>query len=441
MTLNSPSKRSPERCATLAGGPPLVRFAAPLRRHGRGVCAFPGASSLRPDAARRPTRSALAVSHRLDGSHHTPVRGFVAPRCRSGVRRVSGAFRSRSRPKTVADLRAPSPRRGFTPSEEFPSSAAGTASLRPVAFLSFRACPLRRGRGRTAEVPGEPGIAGLPPAEAGGSSLTQTVVPSSGDAPVPPGEPGWTPTSPRLHTLRRRADAAMSTDRLLAAPPRRNHPNRSIPYEAASPARREEAGHTNRRPEAPIASRPPAETGDHSPHARTAVPTREPTDTVRADPSRTTRAADFKALLRRRVRCVRWPLPTTRHPILPWALFPSKVSYPPPPQPDRMPGLGRAPGRSPRWPAPSPRRPKPTRSRQPLSIPPAIPPEHRAEALPRRVGGWSGRAVPGAEADRERRAFSAVRPQPGSAPRALGAAEATFVRGAGSPESVRRRIE
>jgi hypothetical protein len=40
---------------------------------------------------------------------------------------------------------------------------------------------------------------------------------------------------------------------------------------------------------------------------------------------------NFKALLRQRVRSVPLPLPTVKHPILPWALFPFKVPYPSPP--------------------------------------------------------------------------------------------------------------
>lgn len=38
-------------------------------------------------------------------------------------------------------------------------------------------------------------------------------------------------------------------------------------------------------------------------------------------------AADFKALLRRRVRSVPQPFPTTERPILPWALAPFKVLF------------------------------------------------------------------------------------------------------------------
>jgi hypothetical protein len=41
----------------------------------------------------------------------------------------------------------------------------------------------------------------------------------------------------------------------------------------------------------------------------------------------------FEALLRRRVRSAAPPLPATRRPILPWALFPFKVHFPPGPVP------------------------------------------------------------------------------------------------------------
>jgi hypothetical protein len=163
-----------------------------------GVCArsrerapfgqtLPGARRVPPSRFR--TASTASITLRFAGLLHPAAgQGFVAFQ----------GLRSRSRPKTVADLRAPSPRRGFTPSEEFPSSAAGTASLRPVAFLTFRTCPHRHDRGRGAgsrasrESRGSTG-------RNRGSSLTQVVVPSSGDAPVPPGEPGRTPTSPRLY--------------------------------------------------------------------------------------------------------------------------------------------------------------------------------------------------------------------------------------------------
>jgi hypothetical protein len=56
---------------------------------------------------------------------------------------------------------------------------------------------------------------------------------------------------------------------------------------------------------------------------------------------------DFKALLRRRVRNVPRSFPTGQRPILPWALFPSKVlQLPPPRRPGRLPRLRRDVARS-----------------------------------------------------------------------------------------------
>jgi hypothetical protein len=71
-------------------------------------------------------------------------------------------------------------------------------------------------------------------------------------------------------------------------------------------------------PESAGTSRPATEAAGHSPER----------PNHRGDPSRpfeTARAADYRALLRRRVRCVVPLLPAARHPILPWAFFPSKV--------------------------------------------------------------------------------------------------------------------
>jgi hypothetical protein len=99
---------------------------------------LPGASSLRCGAAKRRTRSALVVSHHLDGLLRTQARGFVAPRCRSGVRRVSGL----PEPVPSEDGSGPPgtlPATRLVPLEEFPSSTAGTASLRPVALLTLPA--------------------------------------------------------------------------------------------------------------------------------------------------------------------------------------------------------------------------------------------------------------------------------------------------------------
>jgi len=136
MTLASSSKLSLERWSHLSAGPPLVRFACPSADIS---CArpLPGASSLRFDAATCRTRSARVVSHHLDGLLRTQVRGLVASRSRPGF----VAFwkrRSRSRPKTVADLRASSPRRGFTPFEECPRRQQVPHHCGPLPSCRFR---------------------------------------------------------------------------------------------------------------------------------------------------------------------------------------------------------------------------------------------------------------------------------------------------------------
>ena len=69
------------------------------------------------------SRSALVVSHHLDGLLRTMGRGFIAPRSQPGVRRVSGlaAFSAaRGRRRWAGTF----PATRFTPFEEFPSSAA-----------------------------------------------------------------------------------------------------------------------------------------------------------------------------------------------------------------------------------------------------------------------------------------------------------------------------
>jgi len=61
----------------------------PLRRCA-SLASTPGSrGSLRPDGTTRRTRSAFVVSHHHDGLLRSRGRGFIAPRNRPGVRRVS----------------------------------------------------------------------------------------------------------------------------------------------------------------------------------------------------------------------------------------------------------------------------------------------------------------------------------------------------------------
>jgi hypothetical protein len=151
----------------------------------------------------------------------------------------------------------------------------------------------------------------------------------------------------------------------------------------------------------------------------------------RGDPSRpfeTARAADYRALLRRRVRCVLPLLPAARHSILPWALFPSKVHSHSAPARVCLPGWTTA-----------------TEAAAALGARPAVEADTCTAGIPLVVAlrhphrSGSVRAEPGAEADLDRRAFSARRPKPGTALQPLGAAEAVLEDEAVPPESVRRR--
>jgi len=164
------------------------------------------------------------------------------------------------------------------------------------------------------------------------------------------------------------------------------------------PAQRREGDFTSDTREHPSRAGPTAEAANHS--LARPVHRGEP-----SGPFETTRAADYKALLRRRVRGVASPLPAIRHPILPWALFPSKVHS------------RSAPARS----MPGPGRHRRAEARDALGARRLLrPSEHRWDpsddcpswAPPR----WGDETSPGAEADHERRAFSARRPRPGTAP-------------------------
>jgi hypothetical protein len=169
LTLASPSKRSPERWSRLAAGPPLMRFACPSTDM---TCArpLPGASSLRPDAAKRrvPFRPrGFAPPRRLPP--HT-ARGFVAPRSRSGVHRVSDVSEPvpstsirRSRSERWRTSRASSPRRGSHPSKSVLVDSRSPRHRGSFAFLPFPARPIGdHGENRGALGPGEPGAAAPP---------------------------------------------------------------------------------------------------------------------------------------------------------------------------------------------------------------------------------------------------------------------------------------
>jgi len=140
-----------------------------------------------------------------------------------------------------------------------------------------------------------------------------------------------TPTSPGHGGTGK--PAAHHARTATATTPKRRSERRSSPGRSSMPAQRREGDFTSDTREHPSRAGPTAEAANHS--LARPVHRGEP-----SGPFETTRAADYKALLRRRVRGVASPLPAIRHPILPWALFPSKVHSRSAPA-RSMPGPGR----------------------------------------------------------------------------------------------------
>jgi len=103
------------------------------------------------------------------------------------------------------------------------------------------------------------------------------------------------------------------------------------------------------------------------------------------------RAADYRALLRRRVRCAAPPLPARRHPFLPWALFPSKVQRASLRSGRTWPARDRQCGAETqhcRTPVPTWRPRRTAIPRRTTEIPLQIPTRRPAEAEPRDTTGW-----------------------------------------------------
>jgi len=94
------------------------------------------------------SRSVLVVSHHLDGFLRVGVAGLLHPATGQGFTAFR-ACRQGGRPKAVS-MPGTVPAVRFAPFEEFPSSAAGHASLRPLPSCRYR--PARRG------VPAEAGV-------------------------------------------------------------------------------------------------------------------------------------------------------------------------------------------------------------------------------------------------------------------------------------------
>lgn len=98
--------------------------------------------------------SALVVSHHLDGFLRAEVAGLLHPATGKGftafrVCRQGGGPKASSMPGTVPAVR-------FAPFEEFPSSAAGHASLRPLPSCRHRPARERAGRSRSSPTASPP---------------------------------------------------------------------------------------------------------------------------------------------------------------------------------------------------------------------------------------------------------------------------------------------
>jgi len=87
------------------------------------------------------SRSALVVSHHLDGFLRTMSHGLVASRCQPWGSTRFAQPRSQS-PEGLSQLEPPSPHRRLTPFEEFPSPSSRVASLRPLHLLPLTTRPV-----------------------------------------------------------------------------------------------------------------------------------------------------------------------------------------------------------------------------------------------------------------------------------------------------------
>jgi hypothetical protein len=368
LPAGSPRDSLPTAAPTEAGADDLHDLGLPFEALPRALVPPRGRSSSReiraPLRRQEPSASTpgskLPSARRCDAPHMFRPRGFSPPRrfaphtapracCIPQPARGSSRFRStgagpvlpnRSWTDTVADLRSPFPRRWVShPSKSvLVDSRNRVTAVRCLLAVTGARPTATAAEAATREVgPGEPGAAGPPPAGAG---ATRWHGPSSryGEAPIR--RERRTPTSPG----RAGTGEPMRSTRRPTRRQRRSADERSgrVPGEAACPHGASQVGDTGAPEGAPRAVRRP-----RPPDHCAARPTRR---SVPGGLFETTRAADFRALLRRRVRGVAPPLPADEHPILPWALFPSKVHSRSAPRPVHA-GTGQTPRAEARAPA------------------------------------------------------------------------------------------
>lgn len=129
MVLTSLSERSDGGWSRLSPAPPLMRFVRirPSADKSRARPLPEAEASIGPAVPPAESRSAFAVSHRLDGLLRPHGRRFVAPCYQPWVRCVSRCYAARTvhpRGGGGSRSRGAFPATRFTPSEDFPSPTA-----------------------------------------------------------------------------------------------------------------------------------------------------------------------------------------------------------------------------------------------------------------------------------------------------------------------------
>jgi hypothetical protein len=165
------------------GWAPLVRFAStppstsPVCVHSREQAPFDAPP---PSVAFVPPSWFLTTSTVYSALR---LAGLLRPAAGQGFAAFQ-ARRSRSRPKTIADLRAPSPRRGLYPSKSFPRRQPEPHHCGPLPSCCYLRCPaVHRSRSCSDLAgPGEPGAAGPPKRLAGTGRRLDTVKLRSAEA-------------------------------------------------------------------------------------------------------------------------------------------------------------------------------------------------------------------------------------------------------------------
>jgi hypothetical protein len=386
MTLASPSKRSHERWFRLSTGPPLMSFAGSPPPTSP-VASTPG--SKLPSARRRQAPDTFRPRGFSPPRRLSPLRGrgFVAPRCQPGVRRVASTPEPVP-PEDGGGLPSAFPATRFTPFEELPSPTADIASLRAVAFLPLPATSDSSPRPKprfTHQSRPEPGAAGPPRRFAGTGHLLDPVKLRSAEADPHVTEARAVPTG---------AGACASTNRLADDAEAPTGWDGQIPSWVATQPDARESRHRGAAPGGAVASRPSAEAADWSARDRSAEARRSDLSRRRERPTSRPCSADESVVSLR--RCQRRDTRSFHGLCSP----PRSLSLRTSPSMPCPGGAQRTRG---------PRRPRRTtgvyagarRWNPSGDCPPPPPPKRCVRGTPRR-----------AEARPERRAFSARRPKP-----------------------------